>query len=219
MKRLIQGYLKKQFPIYFQYKAFKVLVLNQGSYLHQTGWLKSLKEERPIDRDGAGIPWMNYSVIKFLEKRLTKDLDLFEFGSGYSTSFYARLVKSVTSVEHDEIWHQRIKEKISANVELIKTTLDHDGVYCRTVNASHRKYDVVIVDGRDRVNCIKQSVNALSEKGVILLDDSQHEKYSEGIAYARENGFLNVFFEGLKPCGNATEQTTILYRRNNCLGL
>ena len=68
-----------------------------------------------------------------------------------------------------------------------------------------------------RVNCIKQSIKVLSERGVILLDDSQRDRYQEGINYAKENGFLTLEFESLKPAGYEIDRTTILYRKENCL--
>ncbi len=60
--------------------------------------MKSLETMKPLDADGRPIPWMNYPVIDLLRERLTKDLHLFEFGSGFSTTFYAQLVGHVTSI-------------------------------------------------------------------------------------------------------------------------
>lgn len=219
MKLAMKNFLKKAFPQYYHYKAYRLLVADPNSYLHQTGWLKSLEQKRPTGGDGAEVPWMNYPVVSFLQNRLTRNLDLFEFGSGYSTSFYARLVHCVTSVESNEAWLELVKKRVPENVELIYKPDDTDGEYCRTVHLSRRKYDVIIVDGRDRVNCLRQGVEALSDRGVILLDDSQRKEYAAGISEARAKGFLALAFEGLKPAGNEIDRTTIFYRRNNCLGL
>lgn len=215
----IKSLLKRAFPFYFHYQAYRLLVADRNSYLHQTGWLKSLEQKMSVDGNGSEIPWMNYPVVRFLRERLGKELELFEFGSGNSTTFYARLVKNVTSVEYNESWLQRVKERAPANVKLIYQKEDVDGAYCRSVHLSGRKYDVVIVDGRDRVNCIRQAVDTLSDQGVILLDDSHREKYADGIRHAQEKGFFVLPFEGLKPGGNGIERTTLFYRRNNCVGL
>ena len=122
-------------------------------------------------------------------------------------------------MEYNESWLQRVKKRVPANVNLIYQKEDVDGAYCRSVHLSGCKYDVIIVDGRDRVNCVKQGIDALSGQGVILLDDSHREKYADGIRHAQEKGFFALPFEGLKPGGNGIERTTIFYRRNNCLGL
>lgn len=68
----------------------------------------SLAEGRPVDSVANAIPWMNYNAIEFLDERLNKNLTLFEFGSGYSTYFYASRVKAVVSVEYDDRWYQLV---------------------------------------------------------------------------------------------------------------
>ena len=75
----------------------------------------------------------------------------------------------------------------------------------------------MVVDGRDRVSCIKQSILALSAGGVIILDDSEREKYQGGIKYALTKGFRALNFEGLKPNHVGTVRSTLLYRDRNCL--
>jgi hypothetical protein len=192
---------------------------NKNSYLHTTGWLHSLEAGKPIDKDGNPIPWINYPMIRFLEERLTDDLNVFEFGSGYSTLFYAKKVKSITSLEYDKNWFELITSMVPKNAQLIYKKKDIDGEYCRTIHIANKKYDVIIIDGRDRVNCIKQSFSALSLQGVIILDDSQRERYKKGIVLANEKGFRILNIEGLKPHGTNTDCTTIFYRDGNCLGI
>lgn len=103
MKSLIKKIIVKLFPLWaLRYKAYKILIRDPDSYLYLTGWMDSLKESKPIDANGNPIPWMNFTIIKILEDRLTNDLNIFEYGSGYSTNFYAQKVKAVTSVEYDE---------------------------------------------------------------------------------------------------------------------
>lgn len=201
------------------YRTYNAFIKNKNSYLYLTGWMRSLEESKPVDKDGNQIPWMNYPVIEFLKGRLKSDLHLFEFGSGYSTSFYARLVQTVTSVEYDKSWLQFVKETTPKNVKLIYEAKDIDSKYCRIIHSTRQQYDVVVVDGRDRVNCIIQSIKALSARGVILLDDSQRDRYQEGINYAKENGFRTLDFEGFRAPKSGIDRTTIFYRNGNCLGI
>lgn len=218
MTSIVKCILKKAFPKFvLHYRVYNLFIKNKSSYLYLTGWMRSLEEGKPVDKDGNQIPWMNYPVLEFLKDRLKSDLHLFEFGSGYSTSFYARLVQTVASVEYEKSWLQFVKETAPKNVKLIYKEKDIDGGYCRVVHSTGQQYDIIIVDGRDRVNCIKQSIKALSERGVVLLDDSQRDRYKEGINYAKENGFRTLDFEGLKPAGSGIDRTTILYRNGNCV--
>lgn len=216
LKRLVV----QAFPIYSTYaRVLNSLVRDQNSYLHATGWIRSMQERRPVSRDGLAVPWMNYTVVTLLRDRLTKDLRLFEFGAGHSTSFYAQLVASVKSVEYDQAWVETVRRTMPANVELVYQPKDVDGKYCRVIRSSGASYDVVVIDGWDRVNCIRQSIDALADRGVIVLDDAQRAEYREGIDYAIAMGFSALPLEGLKPVNNGVECTTLFYRRDNCLGI
>src|SRR3954452_8270654 len=66
----------------------------------------------PLDLE---IPWFSYAAIDFLEPWLRPDMTVCEYGSGGSTLFFARRVKSVFSIEDNPKWFelvsQRLKEK------------------------------------------------------------------------------------------------------------
>lgn len=94
-----------------------------------------------------------------------------------------------------------------------------DGSYCRAVVETDQLFDVIIIDGRDRVNCIKQAINKLSDQGVMILDDSARPWYSEAFEHAKSKGFRVISFEGIKPTGASIYRTSIFYRTDNCLGI
>lgn len=213
-------FLLRRFPRLMKHPkmtAYEMLMLNEDSYLYDSGWIESLKRGYPCDKNGEPLPWMNFPIIAFLEERLSKEHTLFEYGSGYSTMFYASHVQHVTSVEYDQAWLEIIQHKAPANVTLIFQEQDINGDYCRTIARASQNYDVIIVDGRDRVNCIKQSLDYLSDEGVILLDDAHREQYQEGIDFVRSRGFKALEFEGLKPASVVKDKTTVFYRHDNCL--
>lgn len=110
-------------------------------------------------------------------------------------------------------------KKLPENVNLIYQEKDIDGKYCRTIMATEKKYDIVIVDGGDRVNSLKQTFGALSDRGVVVLDDSHRKAYLEHIKDLKEKGFRAIDFEGLKPKGSKIYKTTIFYRNGNCLDI
>lgn len=214
MKKIIKKLFPKQS---LHLKAYKLLINNQRSYLYLSGWMKSLQESKPLNRNGEPIPWMNFSFIHFLQQKLKKDFILFEFGSGYSTYFYAEKVQSVISVEYDEKWFKLIKEQnLPTNVEIIFKEKDDDGDYCRVISSAQKEFDVVVIDGADRGNCIKQTIPKLSPTGVFILDDSWRKEYKEGIELAIQSGFRKLDFRGLKPTDNGIYQSSIFYRDRNC---
>ena len=74
---------------------------------------------------------MAFPMIALLRERVTKERNLFEFGSCFSTEFYATLAKSVVSIEHDQEWLDLIREKLTSNATVQFQPLDANGEYCR----------------------------------------------------------------------------------------
>ncbi|MEO2009260.1 MAG: hypothetical protein ABGX22_11340, partial [Pirellulaceae bacterium] len=174
---------------------------------------------KPCDLDGHSIPWMNYSIVRILKERLTDDLNVFEFGSGASTLFFSSRVAKIVSCEHDEKWYLTVRSSAPQNVSIVFEQERVDGRYCRVIKTRQGDFDLVVVDGRDRPNCVIQSKDKLTQKGVLLLDDSHREGYQSSIDFMHENGYRSLTLEGLKPLMKRVHSTTIFYRDGNCLGL
>ncbi len=211
--------LKRYFPGITVFLKGVSLIYSKRSYLNKSGYIKSIKLNKPVKQDGSPIPWMNYNIISFLEQRLTGDLCLFEYGSGNSTLFFASHVKSVTSVECDRLWYEYISKTIPDNVTLILCNPYNSEDYSQIIKRQNRKFDIIVVDAEDRVNCLISAQQYLSEKGIIILDDSQNEEYNSTADQLRKQGFKRLDFEGLKPGRISCYRTTILYKNNNCLGI
>lgn len=196
-----------------------LLSFNGKGYLNEIGWFNAFDNQKPVDAEGNPIPWVTYSFIDFIKDRIGKQHAIFEFGSGNSTFFYAKSAGIVVSVEHDKGWYETILNNRPENSEIIFCELHKDGDYCRMPVKLGEKFDIIIVDGRDRVNCCKQAVAALSENGVVVLDDSEREFYQPGIDFLKENGFRELPFSGISPGLFYRKSTSIFYKDNNCLGI
>ncbi len=217
--RQIRSALRRMFPSVAVFFKSIGLVYSSRSMLRKLGYIESAKTKRPCRRDGSPIPWMNYHVIQFLEERLTKDLSLFEYGSGNSTCFYASLVDNVISLEEDEEWYAYVKQTMPSNVKLLLFDAGSQGNYCESAGRQDRKFDVIVVDASERVACIMQAPAALTDKGVIILDDSQFGPHARGTDFLVNQGFRKLDFEGLKPNSIRAYRTTVFYRADNCLGI
>jgi hypothetical protein len=188
-------------------------------YLADIGWFNSFNAKMPVDKFGEPIPWVTYSFIDFIRGRINPSHCIFEFGSGNSTLFYARYAGKVVSVEHDKAWFDKIYAGKPENSEMVFCELQADGRYCRTPQSSPEKFNIIIVDGRDRVNCIKQSLPALAADGILVLDDSERDIYHEGVLFLREKGFKELPFTGISPGSFIYKATTVFYKPDNCLGI
>jgi len=198
------------------------LVFLEKSYLVQTGYINSIIEFSLTNNNKEYIPWMNYPFIDFLKEKLSKDLVVFEYGSGFSTIFFAKRTKEIISIEYDKVWYKKVKETLFNNIDNGQIYLvELDDLYPNSIKKymKNRTCDIIIIDGRKRVKCAKEAYDYLSEKGVVIFDDSHRKHYQEGIKFYQEKGFKTITFKGLKPTGFGTDQTTLIYRNNNCLGI
>ncbi len=82
-------------------EVFDILAFEQGL-------LPTIKANLPIDSAGAPIPWYTYPSIEYLSQFDFRDKRIFEFGSGNSSHYWARLGASVWSVDHNEDWYRQM---------------------------------------------------------------------------------------------------------------
>ena len=196
-----------------------LLSYGHKGYLNTIGWFRAFDEQQAIDENGEPLPWVTYSFIDFIKGRLNRDLVVFEYGSGSSTLFYAQRVKRVVSVEHDQSWYNKIVGTKPSNAEMIFTQLSTDGEYARKAATLNEKFDIIIVDGRDRVNCCKYSLDALTPRGVVVLDDSERSAYNDARILLKQAGFKELSFSGISPGLFYLKSTSVFYRPENCLSI
>jgi len=200
-------------------KLRTLLSLGFKGYLAQKGWFKALETKSSVDEHGEAIPWVTYSFIDFIKDRINNQHDIFEFGCGNSTLFYAKNSRSVTAVEHDKAWFERNAGIKIPNVKMIYCELVRGGEYSKSAVTTNKKFNIIIVDGRDRVNCCKESLLSLTEDGVIVLDNSERPDYAEAFTFLKEKGFKHLPFTGMSPGVITSNCTSVFYKSNNCLGI
>jgi hypothetical protein len=198
------------YPIYYIWR---------WGYLREWNWYQSFNENRSIGPGGKPLPWITYPAIDFLDERLNKQMSVFEFGCGGSTFWWAERTKSVDSVEHLKNWFDDLRVKVPANVDLHLVELQPNGAYCRTPMSLNRSFDLVMIDGRDRVNCAIQSVGALKPDGVILWDNAERTEYQAGYDFLKAKGFKRLDFYGMGPSRVVKWSTALFYRSENVFGL
>lgn len=188
-------------------------------YLTRSGWLESRFRGVSIDGNKQPIPWFTYPSVSFLSSRMKKDFRLFEFGSGNSTLWFAQRVKSIVSVENDAGYYDYMKDRINAcgNVDYRYAEIGVN--YNQQILEFENEFDIIVIDGRERVKCCINSFKALKKDGVIIWDNSDRQEYAEGYELLKQNNFKQIEFKGHGPITHEEWCTTIYYRDENCLGI
>lgn len=193
--------------------------LGRNGYLTQIGWLASFSTSLPVDQQGNPLPWYTYGAIAFLQDRIRPEMAVFEFGSGNSTLWWSQRVAQVVSREHDAAWYQRVKALVPANVDYQHIACLPDGDYAREVLKHVGRFDLIVIDGPDRVNCARHALQALKAHGAIIWDNSDREEYAAGYSLLTQAGFRRLDFSGMGPINPQGWCTSIFYRPDNCLGI
>jgi len=198
-------------------------------------WLSSLKKGKSPLQDR--LPLIPFEAKEWLESFLTKNMNVFEWGSGGSTLFIAKRIKKLISVEHDLEWYitisKFIKEDDLSNCKYIfkkPESLNNDSFksgnfpnyfsnverykdltfedYCKTIESyPDNFFDLVFVDGRARPSCIFHALNKIRPGGFLMLDDSERKQYSQGTALLK--GWEQKDFLGPRPYKKQLHQTSI----------
>lgn len=196
-----------------------LLLKNEKNYLYHIGWFRSRHAGLPVDNDGKPLPWYTYSAISFLNERINKNMSVFEYGSGNSTLWWSSRVKKVTACEHDLEWYNLIKPSVPPNVVYLFHELETGGDYSKEISKYKNEFDIIVIDGRDRINCTLNSFEALTGDGVIVFDNSDRGQYNEAYAALATAGFKRIDFAGMGPIGKYGWKTSVFYRPSNCLNI
>ena len=61
---------------------------------------RSIDEKVCLDKNDNPIPWYTYPAIEYLSQFDYTDKQIFEFGCGFSSLFWAKRAEKVISIEH-----------------------------------------------------------------------------------------------------------------------
>lgn len=197
--------IKKLFPYKVKklLKNFKVLAIDLGQW-------QSIKKEIPIDKENNPIPWYTYPAIEYLKQLDFTNKTIFEWGSGYSSLFWAKRAKEVVSVESDKKWFNIINKNKFNNLKIIFCEKKDD--YIKAIINQNKKFDVIVIDGEYRYECAKNAIKCLADGGMIILDNS--DWFPKTIEILRSYGLIQIDFNGFGPINNYTWTTSIFLSKN-----
>ncbi len=191
-------------------------------------WIKSIAAIFNFDRlVSLDLAWWRFEVMKFIENRFSgREVSVFEWGSGASTIWMIKRGYQIISVEHDQRWAQEVKlksQELEKPFDLITKVpfitknprvgslkkgfeeLDfYDYVAC--IN-EYGLFDLIVIDGRARVNCLMAAISHLKKDGIILFDNSNRKRYRNEIEKYKDE----IIIKGLTPASPLSTQSSFIH--------
>jgi hypothetical protein len=169
------------------------------------------------------VPWWPYDAVAWVAEQLPLGARVFEYGGGGSTLWLEDRGAIVTVVDHDDVWFRHLNEAVMASTRVMhressptgKITSDVDpGFFDGYVAAINSEFDdsldLVVVDGRARVECVRKAMRKVKPGGLLLLDDTDRRKYTPALVLLAK--WERHVFVGLKP-GDLFPAQTSVWRR------
>jgi hypothetical protein len=170
--------------------------------------MESVYDHKLTDEESNHLPWFTYPCIEYIRQLDISKLTIFEWGSGNSSLFFSKRCKFIKSIENNQEWFNFVSENKNVNQEVLFIS---DGE--QYVTSLDEKYDIVIVDGFDRHNCVLKSIEHLSKAKLIILDNSNW--YVETSDFIKNNtDFIQVDFHGMGPINDYAWTTTVFFSRD-----
>lgn len=186
------------------------------NYLEASGWINSLKIDKPVNANGKPVPWYSYPAIEFIEDKLQKNLSVFEYGAGQSTLWYSQRVGQVISVESDQAYFQTIYHNLPSNIQIFLHT-DPVEYAEKILQFPDQSFDVIVIDGINRVQCTQLAEKKLKNTGFIVFDNSDRVGNNQALIFLHDQGLQRIDFYGLTPTQKYKTCTSIFFRDHNFL--
>lgn len=204
----------------------------------ESRWYESRKPGAASIADAA--PWVAYPAIEFLEGCLSNRHRVFEWGSGGSTLFFQKRAQQIVSVEHDASWFSRVEALLngasdqgSCIYRLVEPATSNgethfgsgapgcDGkdfeAYVRAIEQfADGSFDLVVVDGRARMACLRAALPKITPGGLLLLDNANYPRYARDLAALRSgalSGWREYDLAGPGPYSRTPAWRTIIWRK------
>jgi len=163
-----------------------------------------------VDAKGAEIPWYTYPAIEYLSNFDFKDCSVFEFGSGNSSLFWADRARSVCSVEDNQEWFEVVSKRQKEN-QIVIHRADEVG-YVKSLPEQGKLFEIIVIDGNWRNECVVEAINCLKDGGMIVLDNSDRIIEKECGRLLREHGFIQMDFSGFGPINGYCWTTSVFMK-------
>ena len=148
-----------------------------------------------------------------VESILADGGDVFEYGSGYSTLWFAQFA-NVVSVEHDDEWYKELKRALRSAKLKAKTHLVAVEEIAGVID-DYDLFDLVLVDCEDgqRVSAVEKAIDHVKAGGWLLLDDSQWPTLARARKLLSAWPWTTISGMHYRHTGEVRDHQTSMYRK------
>lgn len=132
-------------------------------------------------------PYMTDEEILHMMKYIDRNVKMLEIGGGGSTVFLSKFVKHLVTVEHNKTWAGELwsllgKRRRNWSIHIAEPNFPQQhpfqpaqpGQFDRYINHISKideTFDVILIDGRDRVRSVYASLDKLKTNGYMIIHD------------------------------------------------
>lgn len=165
-------------------------------------------------------PDMWIQEIKFIEETLLSlssyndKINILEWGSGNSSLYFSLFLRAMgicfewNSMENFIPWHTKVCRLIAENnledntfCHLVSPTneenkqIQEEGdleEYISFPYSLNKSFDLIIIDGRRRSDCLDASKSLLSDRGTVILHDAERVQYHDNLSLFSGDFYIQV---------------------------
>jgi hypothetical protein len=130
-------------------------------------------------------PWLRPGSARYIESKIFNKSNVFEWGTGASTIWLAKLGCEVISCELDMSWKLKIYGLLA--VEKLKADLRHweykniQDYADSILEFPDESFDLVLIDGRNRCRCLGNARSKVKVGGMLCLDNTDRAEYAKAV--------------------------------------
>ena len=169
------------------------------------GFLESSKKNIPVNDKNEVMPMYTYPCYEWLNSIDWNGSKVFEYGTGYSTIWWQNKNVDYHAVEDNKQWHDIIEDK---------TNIEYKPGHHKYIESIYKydfKFDVIVIDGVVRFDCIKPALEKIKDDGIIIFDNTDWHKNSK--EELDRSDLIPIHFHGFKPLHVDSETTSCYVNR------
>lgn len=109
---------------------------------------------------GLMMPWYVQEACAFIRELPLSEMRVFEYGIGYGTPWYKAVTRFSTGVDDSPVWARAFDIPCKEDKESYLIEID-----------KHEPFDIIVVDGAWRRDCILKAIERIKPGGFIIADN------------------------------------------------